>query len=496
MYTLHSIIPAAWSAIVARRHAAKSTPNPELSPAVPLIRPNLAHLAQMDPGQLPPFVQGCPVARKYLHLLGDLDWEHFPERPTNRAWPGPQPHPRAPFVAAFLVKLAEEKRTMPDLRQFLVEHPALVWVLGFRLVPSTTHAPGFDVDASLPDRRQFSRVLRELSNEHLQFLLSSTVHLLQAELPEEVVGETISLDTKHILAWVKENNPKSFVPDRFHKTRQPAGDPDCKLGCKQRHNRAPEAPPTPTADPQPATGHDVGEFYWGYASGVVVTKNRWGEFVLAELTQPFHCSDVSYFFPLLAQVEARLGRRPRFGALDAAYDAHYVYDYFHTAGGFAAVPLAERGGHPHRRFDEEGLPLCAAGLAMPLRYSFWNRTALVPHQQARHACPLCFPQPTGQPCPVDDDHFARGGCVTTLATSIGARLRYQLDRESDAYRQLYHQRSAVERVNSLAVEVGIERPKLRNQCSIANQNTLIYVLLNLRALQRLRARKGAEAPFA
>ena len=31
----------------------------------------------------------------------------------------------------------------------------------------------------------------------------------------------------------------------------------------------------------------------------------------------------------------------------------------------------------------------------------------------------------------------------------------------------------------------IERPKLRNRQAIANQNTLIYLLINLRAMQRL-----------
>jgi hypothetical protein len=39
------------------------------------------------------------------------------------------------------------------------------------------------------------------------------------------------------------------------------------------------------------------------------------------------------------------------------------------------------------------------------------------------------------------------------------------------------------------VALGIERPKLRNGKAIANQNTLIYVLINLRALHRVRRRK-------
>lgn len=38
------------------------------------------------------------------------------------------------------------------------------------------------------------------------------------------------------------------------------------------------------------------EFYWGYASGAVVTKlPDWGEFVLAEMTDTFDKADVRFF---------------------------------------------------------------------------------------------------------------------------------------------------------------------------------------------------------
>ena len=53
-------------------------------------------------------------------------------------------------------------------------------------------------------------------------------------------------------------------------------------------------------------------------------------------------------------------------------------------------------------------------------------------------------------------------------------------------------RTATERINSLAVELGIERPKLRNQRAISNLNTLIYVLLNLRAWRRIRQQKREQ----
>jgi hypothetical protein len=46
-------------------------------------------------------------------------------------------------------------------------------------------------------------------------------------------------------------------------------------------------------------------------------------------------------------------------------------------------------------------------------------------------------------------------------------------------------RTAVERIFSQAVALGIERPKLRNRNAIANINTLTYILINLRAMQRV-----------
>ena len=78
---------------------------------------------------------------------------------------------------------------------------------------------------------------------------------------------------------------------------------------RRRNQRASskDPPPTPADNPVPADTISVGEYHWGYASGLVATKVRgWGEFALAELTQPFDRSDVSYFFPLMADVERRL----------------------------------------------------------------------------------------------------------------------------------------------------------------------------------------------
>lgn len=499
-------------------------------PARPLVRPSLTQLAQMEESAWPLLIRESVAARKYIELLGSLDWQHFPERSLGEKRRGPKPAPDAPVVAAFLVKLDKGLESMPALWDYLVEQPALTWALGFPLVSSDQYSYGFDVAASLPTHRHLSRLLRTLPNAQMQFLLTGTVHLLQAELPapdgHPTLGEAVSLDTKHIIAWVRENNPKEFIKGgRFHKEKQPKGDKDCKVGFKANGNQRTSVPDnstatqpaattavsaastpavtssatTPTTKGLPASGNlpkpKEGEYYWGYASGVVATKvEGWCEVALAELTQTFDHADETYFHPLLAQTETHLGYKPQYGALDGAYDTWYVHEYFTLAGGFAAVPWADRADHK-KTFSPDRLPLCAAGLAMPLKNKVFKQShCLVPHEIGRYVCPLLFPEKTGQTCPIDHKNWQRTGndqgCITTLPTSVGAFVRHTLDRDSPEFERLYDQRTAVERINSQAVALGIERPHLRNQGSITNQNTLIYVLINLRALKRVKEKKA------
>ncbi len=438
-----------------------------------------------EPATWPAFVRNCPVAVPILEQLRLLNWERVPL--THRQWFNREPVPLPAYMGAFVVKLDQQLSTFAHLRRFLMAHPALIWGLGFPLHKLGRSPYGFDPQRSLPNHRHFNRMLRRLPNEILQQVLDEQVSWLQSRLPDSF-GQTISLDTKHILAWVKENNPKAYMEEgRFDKTQQPAGDSDCKLGCKRRHHH--RVTPSEEGRPAGALSVSLGEFYWGYASGAVVTKvPDWGEFVLAELTQTFDKGDVTYFFPLMQQTERRLGFRPRYGALDAGFDAFYVYDYFHSPdhAGFAAVAFSEKGHKPQRKFDPEGLPLCEAALAMPLKFTYQDRTtAIIPYQRAKHVCPLLYPTPNGQTCPINHAQWPQGGCTTHLAATPGSRLRHWLDRQGEAYKLVYKQRTAVERIFSQALALGIERPKLRNQQAIANHNTLIYLLINLRAMQRV-----------
>jgi hypothetical protein len=220
-----------------------------------LRRPDL-HTLWLHPDRLPKFVTDTPAALRILDLLGPLDWAHFPERNLQRNW-GHATVPYAAFTAACLVKLNEGLVSMADLCEYLVEHPSFIWLCGFPLQPSPYAPCGFDAEASLPTQRHLTRMLREIPNTVLQFPLTDSVRLILAELRQVGIeaGDCISLDTKHVIAWVKENNPKTYIQNHYDKTQQPPGDPDCRLGCKRRHNRKAKQPLG--QEPPPSSGEST-----------------------------------------------------------------------------------------------------------------------------------------------------------------------------------------------------------------------------------------------
>jgi hypothetical protein len=131
---------------------------------------------------------------------------------------------------------------------------------------------------------------------------------------------------------------------------------------------------------------------------------------------------------------------------------------------------------------------------MTLQFTYKHRVDLIEHTREKFRCPLLYPSATAECCPIGDEHWEKGGCTTTIAQGRGSRIRHTLDRESQEYKQLYAKRTMVERINAQAEALDILRPKLRNGKAIANRNTLTYVLINLRALQRLRQAAPQQRP--
>jgi len=108
------------------------------------------------------------------------------------------------------------------------------------------------------------------------------------------------------------------------------------------------------------------------------------------------------------------------------------------------------------------------------------------YRAQRYRCPLLFPEATGQTC--EHEQFKKGpGCKKDINDEAGGRARLLMDRTHPLYHAVYTQRTTCERINSQAKELGIERPKVRNARSVKNLNTLTYIIINVRALERAKS---------
>ncbi len=412
-----------------------------------------------------------PVVQQYRAFFALFDWSVVDDFQAQRSARGRPAHPESAYLKAFLIRQCEGIIYTSQLRRYLLKHPLLVIELGFHLKLDPGHPYGFDVEETLPCRFWFTEKLRQFDQGLLQDLLHATVAALRQEIPG--LGEIVAFDVKHIYAWVKENNQRVYVQERDIPDQQLAGDPDCKLGVKKSTNQ--EQPD--------GSKKIVKEYLWGYGSGVAAaTTPDYGDVVLAEYTLPFNEADVTYYRPLYQRTVMALDQFPLHVAADAGFDFWYVYETVAHRGGIAAIPLNTHG-HQDVPRDPDGTPRCWAGLRMHPTYLFWHTNGF---RAKRFRCPLLFPTRTGQTC--EHAQFLKGkGCVKDPNWEKGGLMRALLDRNSPLYHVIYTQRTCCERINSQAQALGIERPKVRNGRSVANLNTLIYLVINGRALQRAKS---------
>jgi len=424
-----------------------------------------------DQSTLSALLDHDPLVQEYRAFFALLDWSTVERWQAQHSSRGRPPHPESAYLKAFLIRIREGLLYTSQLRRYLLKHPLLVIELGFDLALDAEHPYGFVLEQSVPCEAWLRTKLRTFDAGLLQDLLHTTVSTLQAEIPG--LGETVAFDVKHIYAWVRENNPRVYVQGRFDVSYIPTGDPDCRLGVKKRSNQ--QQPDGSTTD--------KAESLFGYGSGVAAcTDPVYGDVVLAEYTQPFNQTDITYFRPLARQTVLACEQYLTHLSADAAFDAWYVYQAAALQGGIAAIPLNQHA-HPIFARDDDGTPRCPIGLRMHPTYAFAHPNG---YQAQRYRCPLLFPEPSGQTCE-HAQFLKKKGCVKDINVELGGTMRVTLNRDGPLYKAVYSQRTSCERINSQAQALGIERPKVRNGRSVAHLNTLIYLIINLRALRRAKA---------
>jgi hypothetical protein len=406
-----------------------------------------------DPVVCPAAESADPVVTQYRTLFATLDWSVVEPDPWAELRSGPVPTPVSAYLKALIVKADQGLRSIPALRQYLLAHPRLAQELGFGAEKRATLAAG----CWLPSERWLRTQQHRLA-PLVHRLLDHSVRRLAAHLP--TLASVTALDATHHLAWVKQNNQNQTVTRRFDPTRQPAGDPDCRLGAKTLH-------PRPFASSKHA--------FWGYHSAIVATETSAGPVVLGATVAPVVAQEVQLARALIPQVTATLGHAPNALAADAAFDAWWVWDWPVAAGGMAAIAANRRRGAPPRSPD--GHPICAAGHVMRPTWRGTHRD----HAVQTYGCPLrSDPAAT-----CADPRFATGGCGKQINSEPGGMARALVDRSSPAYQTVYAQRTCAERVFSQIKRWGLGRPCARSLATVTTVILCGYLLLNLRTLRHL-----------
>lgn len=122
-----------------------------------------------------------------------------------RAATGRRGFPKEAMVCAFIVMKCEGFSQITDLVDYLDNN---------RLI---AHYCGFNIMEPLPSYWTYDRFLRKLNNTELKSIMADLVRQLY-ELGI-VDASFIGLDSTPVMANTRQNNPKSFVKDKFSKSR-------------------------------------------------------------------------------------------------------------------------------------------------------------------------------------------------------------------------------------------------------------------------------------
>lgn len=115
------------------------------------------------------------------------------------------------------------------------------------------HYRGFDISIPLFSYWTFGRFLKDLGHDLLSPVMESQVLVLAAK--SIIDTSFIGLDSTSVAANTSQNNPESFLSNKFKPDNQPNANIDCKLGIQTAPNQ---------------TDEKKRQFYWDYKNHVLV----------------------------------------------------------------------------------------------------------------------------------------------------------------------------------------------------------------------------------
>ncbi len=193
------------------------------------------------------------------------------------------------MLCAFVVMKCEGFGYITDLVDYLENNRLIAYYCGF------------DITKPLPSYWTYDRFLRKLDHKLVEKIMQTQVRKLyeMGVLDASFIG----LDSTPIMANTKQNNPKSFVQNKFDPKNQPKADPDCALGVHTASNQHSER---------------NFEYYWGYKNHVLV--DRITGLPICELTTTANVADSTVALDILEKTNQYLSVQECTFIADKAYN--------------------------------------------------------------------------------------------------------------------------------------------------------------------------------
>jgi hypothetical protein len=428
-----------------------------------------------------------PLVKEYEEIFRHFDFSVLPV-PQR----GPKRNTLEVYAKVFLIKVNQKLHYSSELRNFFFEHPQLILFVGFYPVYNTITG-ALDLEKTVVSARHLRRKLQTIKNQYLKLLLKQTVDHLQEK---NLLKGTAIADTTEILAWVKENNLKQRVDNRFDKTRTIKGFLQCSLGAK------------PIPGEKDNKGKPKMRYFWGAKQAALVEPTQYGTAFLYEEGFTAKTADVKTALPTLKPLVEHWGYRLKKFLADAAYDAFEIYQYVYAKDSpeptrkpaKAYIALNSRGHKRlNRQFSEHGNLICEANLEMTNGGRWYDKHK--GYHRQKFTCPLVKLPGKHKcgTCPIKHETFHKNGCYRYINLDDQEQLRFKIHRDSKEYKDTFKQRTFVEQAFSYIKEhYDIEMPKVRNLNSVKNIYTIAAILNNVHILQKATSQgtqnQGEEDP--
>jgi hypothetical protein len=389
------------------------------------------------------------------HLAPRLRWEklfeHLPAWPQPAARTGRRPVARLSLLKALIYQRLRRMPFLRDLHTLLGDNPPIAAALGFN-----PYQPP-------PSLERFSAFLCDCPHPVLQQIrVQLTLMLIQEGV---VTGQHVGVDSCPIASAVRENNLKTALRQRrYGKTTPPRGDPDARLGMRIHY---------------PNPGESRVEYFWGYRNHVLADLQS--ELPLWEITEPNSVGEPRVAIPLMNAAQAAFQCPFQSVSGDAEYDAEAILKHIvHTLKAKPFIPYNPRNAQDKTGFRREGQGvICPANLPMLRR----GRMTVKGVTYIQFSCPFYYgrQKPDLLLCPAGHPKFtSQKGC--NYLWRITDSLRDQIPYGTEAFKEHYNRRTAIERVFSRLLAITIQEPSVRGLKSVRNHCTISHIAVLLVAL--------------